>query len=252
MKSLRYYYLLFQKALFLVSLKLHENRWHKRLKYLFYCKKSNTLIIIFNGFNSVGDIRNYNYVRGLQNLPFDRLYILDVWGYRGSYYLYENGHDYPRLEVENLIIHIKRKGDYSRIITLGSSKGGTCALYFGLQFHAQTIFAGACQYNLGNYLSRFRKIFHGMMGPDASQPEIDLLNSIMPTQLEKCKNDHPEIHLVYSKNEPTYEEDIVDLLEKLHTCNFSVIEKVEQFDDHNQIGYYFLNYVQKKLFVDKV
>ena len=67
------------------------------------------------------------------------LFILDDFGYRGSYYWYENGSDKPRLLVEGLVSDVMRKGKYKSLITIGSSKGGTCAIYFGLKNAIKTI-----------------------------------------------------------------------------------------------------------------
>ena len=64
------------------------------LKYLFFSKNSDTLLIVFAAFPPK-DFPVYNNVKGFKDLPMDRLYIADTWGYRASYYLYENGNDIP-------------------------------------------------------------------------------------------------------------------------------------------------------------
>jgi hypothetical protein len=84
-------------------------------------------MIIFSGFNS-DDTRLYNYVKSFMPLKCDRLYINDVFGYRGSYYWYENGDNNPEILTQELIENIITKKKYSNIYTAGSSKGGTCAI----------------------------------------------------------------------------------------------------------------------------
>ena len=231
----------------LLLLKLREKRWRKRLKYIYLSKggKCDSLFIVFSAFNST-NIRTYNYVRALKGAECDRLYILDVWGYRGSYYLYENGSDEPYRETLSLIHHILGKKKYKKVVTMGTSKGGTAAIYYGLEINATEILAGACQYNLGNYLfskEAFAPILAGMVGNNAGQREKDLLNSIMPLQLRKHAGGTSVIHLIYSKKEPTYEKHTVDLLKQLKECRYTVVEKEYEFANHDDVGIYFKQYL---------
>lgn len=127
--------------------------------------------------------------------------------------------------------------------------GGTCAIYFGLKNNATHIFAGACQYNIGSFVHRedHEHIFKAMMGENAGQAEADLLNAIMPNLLEENKNCKSIIHLLYSKGELTYQRQIIDLLNKLHECNISVIETVEFFSNHSDVGIYFTPFLSKEV-----
>lgn len=211
--------------------------------------KSDSLFIVFSAFSST-NIRTYNYVRALKGAKCDRLYILDVWGYRGSYYLYENGSDEPYRETLSLIHSILRKKKYKKVVTMGTSKGGTAAIYYGLEINASEILAGACQYNLGNYLfskEAFAPILAGMVGSNAGQKEKDLLNSIMPLQLRKHAGGTSVIHLIYSKQEHTYEDDIVDLLKQLKESHYTVVKKIYDFNNHNDVGIYFKQYLSNYL-----
>lgn len=229
----------------LLSLKLREKRWNDRLKYLYLRGDSDVLFIVFSAFNST-NIRTYNYVRALKGAKCDRLYVLDVWGYRGSYYLYENGSDMPYRETLSLIQSVLGKKKYKKVVTMGTSKGGTAAIYYGLEINAAEILAGACQYNLGNYLfskEAFVPTLVGMVGNNAGQREKDLLNSIMPLQLRKYAGGTSIIHLIYSKNEHTYEDDLVDLLKQLKECHYTVVEKVYEFTNHDDVGIYFKQYL---------
>ena len=54
----------------------------------------------------------------------------------------------------------------------------------------------------------------------------------------------PIIHLLYSKNEHTYQDDIIDLLDKLNECGYRVLEKQYDFSEHNDIGIYFKKYLR--------
>lgn len=81
--------------------KLMERKHEGRLKYLFQKKpRTKTLAIVFSGFS---EKPVYNYVKTLRNLDADRLFLLDDFAYRGSYYMYANGSNQPEQLVQTLI-----------------------------------------------------------------------------------------------------------------------------------------------------
>lgn len=223
-----------------------KERTHKgKVKYLYFNNNSSDLLVVFSGFS--GEKRRYNYVRGLQKVPIDRLYILDTFAYRGSYYLYENGGKEPEVLVKSLISKIlENRGGYKNLYMAGSSKGGTAAIYYGLEFNADAIFAGACQFNLGTYLHcpKHERIFLSMMGENASEKECKILNDVMPNQLTKYRNYKGIVHVLYSKKDLTYERHIVDLLQSLKLNNIKYLEKEEAFETHQDVGFPFLAYLQ--------
>lgn len=220
-----------------------ERKFKKRLKYLFYNNNSETLLIIFSAFSKT-DNRSYNYVRSLSNLRFDKLYILDVWGYKGSYYLFENGCNSPEIDVTLLIKEKMCKKKYGHVYTAGTSKGGTAAIYYGLKFNVEKIFAGACQYNLGTYLyPNHIEIFKAMMGNDAGEEEVRKLNEVMRVHIRNHSDVKTIIYLIYSKNEHTYKDDIVGLLQQLKSCNYKIVEAEYNFSNHNDVGIYFKDYM---------
>lgn len=236
-----------KKVATLVYIKLHEKRYKKRLHYLFDNNKSEVLFIVFPAFT--GEKRRYNYIKGLMNYSVDKLFLLDDFGVKGSYLLYEDGNDTPRILTKELITSILNKKRYERVVTLGTSKGGTCAIYYGLEFNVDYIFSGACQYNLGSYLHRedHEDIFKGMMGQNASKNESDLLNTIMPTQIEKYSNTKSFIYNIYSERELTYQRQIIDLNRKLEECKIPHEKIILNFEKHDDVGTYFLPCVHSLL-----
>ena len=214
-------------------------------RYLFF-KSTNpySLMIVFQAFPPT-DKPIYNYVNGFSSLNMDRLYIGDYWGYKGSYYLYENGSDKPYKTTCNIIKKIIDKGNYKHIYTAGSSKGGTSAIIFGLKFRVDQIFAGACQYHIGSYLLKANKnILYAMMSKDDKDLNeyVAKLDAVMP-RLILQSDKTSKIHILYSKKDPTYEEHIVDLLKILKGNEYCVCEKEEFFENHNDVGNPFKDYV---------
>ncbi|MBO4642261.1 MAG: hypothetical protein J5661_05345 [Bacteroidaceae bacterium] len=222
-----------KKAILLLKLKLKEKIYQGRLKYVLENNSSDTLVIIFSAF-SPRPVYNYMYtLEKLRNA--DKLYILDDFGYKGSYYWYENGHNTPLILVKSLIQAAINRMGYKNLVTIGSSKGGTCAIYYGLMFGAQHIFAGACQYYVGNYLSDKPDILNAMMG-ETNEVVIAKLNDMMPAHLRQHKGSTSLIHLLYSPNENTYDKHIIYLLADLKKYGIPFEEIIDNFKDHNDVG----------------
>ena len=225
-------------------IRLKEKTYQGRLRYLYQKNLSDVLIVVFSGFS---EKPMYNYVRTLQSIKADKIFILDDFGYKGSYYWYENGCNKPMELVKSFLS--SKLGAYKNLITLGSSKGGTCAIYYGLLFGASDIYSGACQYYVGKYLNRADHIdiFKSMMGDEASSKEESILDTEMSKMLRKHKGSNTRIHLFYSKDEHTYEDDIKHLINDLEDNDIAYDEKIESFAEHSLVGKYFSPWVRNQL-----
>lgn len=235
------------KSLFMkLYFSINENKYKGRVKYLFQKNKSKTLAIIFSGFS---EKPVYNYVKTLKNWKVNKLFILDNFAYRGSYYWYSNGSDEPLVLTQSLVNKFVNSGLYDKIITLGSSKGGTCAIYYGLTSGADEIYAAACQYHVGQYVNseEHQKVFKSMMGENAGEKDQEILDSIMPELLAKKVNCKTLIHLMYSKNEHTYNDHIADLVYDLDKFEIKHIDKVESFKEHGEVGKFFIPWIKQEL-----
>lgn len=213
-------------------------------KYVYYNKNRDSLLICFSAFPPT-NFRLYNNIRGFAKLNVDRLYIADTWGYRGSYYLYEDGVNQPFKKTCALIESIMEKGKYKKIYTAGTSKGGSAAIIYGLKYNANDIFAGACQYRLGKWLSSpvHTRIIDGMRGETEREDFVEMMNKYMENVILQNKNSTSTIHLVYSKKENTYDIHIKELIEDLRKNNIGVVEEECYFEEHNAVGYDFIPYL---------
>ena len=220
----------------------NELQFKDRVKYLFLPQKSDTLLIVFSGFT--GDVRRYNYVSSFRKLEVNKLYILDSWGYQGSYYWMDMGDTYPERMVNELINTIVEDNGIKRIITCGSSKGGSAAIYFGLINNASYIFSGACQFLVGTYLGReeHSKILEGMIGDLDKEKMISILDHKISDVISKHR-ESTAIHLFYSTEELTYERQIIPLKSCLDHYGIKYNEKIELFKDHAEVGNFFPIYV---------
>lgn len=220
-----------------------EKTFIGKLKYLYFDKGCQDLMICFAALPP-REKPLYNFVKGFDKLPLDRLYIGDYWGYRGSYYLYENGSTHPYKQTCELIDFILSKKNYRNVYTAGTSKGGTAALIFGMKYNVKCIFTGACQYHIGSFVNIpvHEKIFKGMMGLYAGEKEEAFLNNYISNMID-IVNFHGKIHLLYSKLEHTYPEHIKFLIDKLNVKNINVVEVEKSFKNHGDVGNYFIPYV---------
>ena len=98
-------------VLSLVSKAIREKKYRNEnstLKYLFYtCKNSKDMVVVFSACTRVGIPARYNYIRTLDSIEVNRLYILDDEGddQRGSYYLGQ----YPEFYTEKAVIELITK-----------------------------------------------------------------------------------------------------------------------------------------------
>ena len=126
------------------------------IKYYFEKAKlnnKNKLMIIFSAFST--DEAKYNYISTLKTCDCNKLFILDDFGSKGTYYLGLKGDFNIETSVMALISYIMSKNKilFSNLISIGSSKGGSAAIYYGLKYNFGNIIAGAPQYKIGTYLS---------------------------------------------------------------------------------------------------
>ena len=126
------------------------------IKYYFEKAKlnnKNKLMIIFSAFST--DEAKYNYISTLKTCDCNKLFILDDFGSKGTYYLGLKGDFNIETSVMALISYIMSKNKilFSNVISIGSSKGGSAAIYYGLKYNFGNIIAGAPQYKIGTYLS---------------------------------------------------------------------------------------------------
>lgn len=126
------------------------------IKYYFEKAKlvnKNKLIVVFSAF-STSDAK-YNYISTLKTCDCNKLFILDDFGKKGTYYLGLNGNFDIESSVISLITYIMSENniEFSNVISVGSSKGGSAAIYYGMKYNFGNVIAGAPQYKIGTYLS---------------------------------------------------------------------------------------------------
>lgn len=85
-----------------------------------------------------------------------------------------------------------------------------------------------------------------MIGDGNIEMWFERRNRIMPALLEKHQQAKSCIHVVYSKKELTYQRQIVDLINKLQECKISMKDIDLQFENQEDVGMPFLQFVLKQ------
>ena len=204
------------------------------------------MIISFSGFPGKQKAK-YNYMRTLNKIDAYKLFLLDDFGYkkRGSYYLGEDGDWFLPQQIGELVTAIREKYNIEHVVTIGSSKGGTAALYYSIKLHADFCVIGAPQFYLGDYLNteKHADILEGIMG-NKNAETIAQLNSVMIDCIQMCGSNKPEVYIHYSPCEHTYKEHIADMLAMLKKHGFCVWENSNyEYANHADVAKYFPAYM---------
>ena len=220
------------------------------IKYVFEKSEKNTshLVIVFSSFATKNVVYAYNYVRTLKCLDCHKLFILDNYGPEGCYYLGENMSFQVETAVTSLIMSIIRETNVplQNVITAGSSKGGTAALYFGLKYNLGYVFAGAPQIHIGDYILSKKATAEYMLGVDITNEKINILNSLIYKQLEReiCT----EINILTSENDQQFDKHIIPFLDFVKRNNININCVINnEIKNHSDIANHYRSFLRDNI-----
>ena len=209
------------------------------------------LIIVFSGFAPVRSLNQYryNYVRTLRRVDAHKLFILDKDSTRGSYYLgKEMSFDFEQ-SVSELIedtitkLHI----DKAKVITAGTSKGASAALYYALKYKFGQAIAGAPQTRIAEYITQYAKETAAyMLGDVDDEAKVAELNNVIYNQLDT--NNETLLTILGSVHDKQYPDHIVPLVEEMDKRNhpYSLLLD-ENIKSHGDIAKYYPDFIVNKL-----
>lgn len=222
----------------------------KAIKYVF-CDGGNSdiLIVTFPGFASPGIQPQYNYIRTLIDCNCHRLYILDDYGPRGSYLIGKNGDHSIEDSVVSLISTMcdKYGVESGNVILQGSSKGGYCALYFGIKYNFGYVIAGAPQINLGNYLLKVAPDVAEYITGGKNEENKGYLNGLLFDLVDLSSGRFPKIFIHVGRGDHHYPNHIVPFLEKLDEKGKEYKINLANYSSHGWVGSYYQEYLLKTL-----
>lgn len=235
-----------RSRLFALYIRAAEKQY-KRLRYLLQTKSSSeTLVVCFSGFGDGGAAR-YNYIKTLHTVNANKLFILDDFGFnkQGSYYLGENGDLFLPDMIVSLIEKIQKERCIKHFVMVGSSKGGSAALFYAIKLEADACIIGAPQYFIGDYLNidKHLPILNGIMGNTNSE-SVQKLNCIMKNCVQSAVKHKPQVYIHYSPNEHTYYEHIHAMIDDLEHCGYMVYKDADyEYTEHSEVAKHFPQYL---------
>ncbi|MGE6629943.1 YqiA/YcfP family alpha/beta fold hydrolase [Bacillus sp. NPDC077027] len=221
----------------------------KSIRYLFQksYQKTKGLVIVFSAFHPIGKEPRYNYVRTLAEFDCNKLFILDDFGCRASYYLCENRDFSIERSVIQLINKIIEENGVELVITCGSSKGGYAALYYGIKYGFDHVIAASPQYLLGDYLTRTRteEVISFMAGANTEE-DYQFLNKIMKKMIHNTeRNPHIFIHL--GEGEYHYTDHVIPLIKDLEEKGITCELDLGDYDKHSDVIKFYPNILKNKI-----
>lgn len=228
----------------------------KEINYIF--KKASWdspyLVVVFSGFNSAAykEQHPYNYITALSKFDLNLLFIQDTCGERGCYYLCEHLNFSVERTVYALIKKIANEAgvEEKNIITVGSSKGGTAAIYYGLKYAFGHVIAGVPQTKLASYIvstgAGGKPVRDYMFAQDDWDNSFEILDEIV---LNLVKENLPtKVNLLLSENDSLWNEHFVPLLQKFDQMQVQY-EMVNDLSikKHSEVAVAFPGYLRDKL-----
>ncbi|MBQ8210610.1 MAG: hypothetical protein IJZ35_08520 [Clostridia bacterium] len=186
------------------------------VQYVFKSGNAKYLVVAFSAF-SASDAKiqkAYNHIRTLDDIDCNRLYILDSLGPRGSYYLGEKLNFEFETAVQSLINHFLNIYDISpkNVICIGSSKGGSAALYYAVKYNYGHVIAGAPQTRIGSYVATHCKATADfMIGDDPEGERQAKLDNLIYNLFDKPVV--TDMHIFTSENDEQFDSEIKPLTE---------------------------------------
>lgn len=208
--------------------------------FKFKQKKYDTkhLIVVFSGFGGSGEF-TYDMERALQEVQANILWIKDDFFGHCSYYICHEMDFKIREAVHSFILKYLNELslDKENCTLAGFSKGGSAALYFGLNFNFPNIVATVPQFHIGSYVAKNWKVPAKHMLMDINEKNIRILDSLLPSVLKKDKFWDKNIYLLSSPADIQYETEIAPyLVDFMKYKNFNFFfSKSQLVRAHNQV-----------------
>ncbi|PGZ12864.1 accessory Sec system protein Asp2 [Bacillus cereus] len=223
----------------------------KNVKYIFERANSSnkSLIIVFSAFSPIGVDPKYNYIKTLNKIDCNKLFILDDFGCRASYYLCENKDYGIEKSVIKLIRQVIKEMGIEQVIACGSSKGGYAALYYGMKYGFNHIIAGSPQTLLGDYLlsnEQFTGDVAKFIAGGTNLADKDFLNNIIYDVIDESSY-LPDVYIHVGKGEYHYNIHVKPLLKIFKEKNISYKLDLGNYSKHSDLVHFFPGFLQGKV-----
>ncbi|WP_440602884.1 accessory Sec system protein Asp2 [Bacillus sp. GB_SG_008] len=182
------------------------NKDSEDIKYIFEKHDSPYLVVVFHGFNPYNTA--YEFLGVLKDVKVNKLYLLDDYGLNGRFYQDVNRKDNLQQNIIQLIERLAEEQGIVKdnIITLGGSKGGGSATYYGLRMNIGHVIAGGPPLYLGifnTYYNHHISFLNSVAG-GITQGDVEYIDDIIPAVARKG-NIKTKLHFLSITNDIYYE-----------------------------------------------
>jgi hypothetical protein len=208
-------------------------------------KPSNRLAVVFSG---IRPTPGYTYIRTLQTLDANLLFILDDVGPEiegvgrpGSWYLGPDRAFKFEDDVMALIRHVCESLEVpmSGVVSGGSSKGGYASLYYAFKYGFGAVVVGGAQTRLGQYLlgGKFKPVADFIAG-GRGDAERAWLNSLLFDAIANSTAS-PEVRAHIGLGDRHFLHHLLPLVNELADHGHSLRLECLSYTSHNNLGLYF-------------
>ena len=213
--------------------------------------ESDKLVIVFSGFSLGKPV--YNYIRTLQNVNVNKLFILDDYGGRGGYYIGNINNLEQEYAVVKLIDEVLEDYNIDRknVVCVGSSKGGWAALYYAVKYQFGYVIAGEPQITIAKYLkfANSEDVLEYMtIGSEDLHIANEKLDLLLYDEYKKAIGEQRKLPLVFihaGVNSWHYREQIIPFINVLGKYGNDFLLDIENYEKHDDLTYYFPNLLTK-------
>lgn len=242
------------KSFILDNQEVFNGKYHNITHLPISQQQSDYLLVVLSGFNGKevsGKEPLYNYVRTLQGIVTNQLFILDGVDNVPVYYYGDNKNESYLNDTSDLIqkyindLNIEK----SNVIIAGSSKGGTGALLVGLYMGLGHIISGANQLDVGSYLDKFPKVreimFKKIFGNNLDS-NVQILNEKFRKHFLVNDTDS-NLYFHAGNRDSHYIKHMKPMLKYYDENNIKYELDLRNYADHSSLQYYFPDYFLRKI-----
>ncbi|MGN0403516.1 MAG: hypothetical protein ACI4HQ_14830 [Acetatifactor sp.] len=233
--------------------KLHVLREQKHfqeggtdLKYIYRSAAgAKNLVVVFSACTRPGLAARYNYMRTLEGICCNRLYLLDDFGPdgRGSYYLGRLPEFREQEAVLKLVQKVIDETNPEKLLFCGSCKGGYGALNIGSRFRDAIMIIGEPTYRIATEFGPDEGLMRYWMG-EITEPKIAFMDNYLSGQLRS--NPYiagQKVYLFYSVKDEYYERHTKPLLKDLEESGYRLEKEEAEFTAHSELSLYFPDFL---------
>ena len=209
---------------------------------------SDKLLIVFSALGKEYTF-NYNYMQTLEDIPVNKLFILDDFGNEGSYYIGFKRDFSIESSVMALIMSITSELNIStkNITTVGSSKGGYSALYFALKYSFGNVLTMAPSLYLGDFLHEHHPNIMKYIYGDFSEGGAYYLNNLIFRLVQANRQTIPNISIMVGTSDSRKDVHILPFVDYLEKKGINYSLDLVNGVDHSELKFFAPEYIKNYL-----